>query len=318
MDWLIENPVASMYGPAFLVFYAVVIAITLGYCADKINRSQQGQEIPLTPLHPDPYEIACLRGGANEVFRLALFSLFQRGYLEISGKGAAQQIGPSAVRPPLSSLSAMEQTVYAEFAASQKASSLFRSPAAARMEGYCHGYERLARASGLLETEETGAARQRAGGIGFAVIAGLGAYKLFAAIQHGHSNVGFMIIMGIVALLILAVLCSRRRLSQSGQAYLQRLQTAFERLKTQPTTGQSEADAEETYLLTMSIFGVGALAGTPYLPFEQMFHQAAASSAGSSCGSGAGCGGGGGGSCGGGGGGSCGGGGCGGCGGGGH
>ena len=317
MDWLIENPIATMDGPAFLSFYAIVIAITMGFCADKINRSRQGQEIPLTPLHPDPYEIAYLRGGANEVFRLALFSLFQRGWLEISGKGAAQQIGPSAVRPILSSLSALEQTVYAEFAAPKKAGSLFHSAGAERVEGYCQGYALRMRADGLLETEETGAARRQAGKIGFITIAGLGGYKLFAALQYGHSNVGFLIVMGIVALFCLAVICSRRRLSQSGQAYLQNLQTAFARLKTAPMTEQADADAEEIRLLTMGVFGVGALTGTPHAPFGQMFQRAAASSS-ASCGGGVGCGGSSGGDSGGGhscGGHSCGGHGCGGCGG---
>ena len=318
MEWLIENPIANMYGPAFLLFYTVVSAATLGAVAASIALSQsRAKEIPLTPLSPDPYEIACLRGGANEVFRLALFSLFQRGYLQISGTGATQEIGASAACPGLSSLSALEQTVFAEFAAPQKAAHLFQSPAAGRIAALCQGYERRLRQDGLLETEQTLAARRQAGWSGFLVIVGLGGYKLFAALAQGHSNVGFLIIMGILALVFLALISMPRRLSRIGRIYLQRLQTAFSRLQAQAPYLQAAPGAEDAYLLTMGVFGVAALAGTPFAPFEQMFHRAAASGSGgcgAGCGSSGGCGGGGcgGGGCGGGG---CGGG-CGGCGGG--
>jgi len=44
-----------------------------------------GNSLPPLPLPhaPDPFEIACLRGGENEAARLAIFELTQRGYLEV-------------------------------------------------------------------------------------------------------------------------------------------------------------------------------------------------------------------------------------------
>ena len=328
MDWLRENPIGNMAGPDFLAFYLVVIAATLCACAWRIARSQHPTpQIPEIPFYPDPYEIAYLRGGANEVFRLALFSLFQRGYLEISGKGAAQKIGPAAAPPNFDSLSALARTTLAAFAAPQRVSGLLQSAAADRISVYCQGYERQMRQNGLLETGTTRAARGQAGGIGLFVIAGLGCYKWNAAVLNGHHNVGFLILMGFFALIVLAVICFPQRLSKTGKDYLRRLQGAFSQIKTQAQISYPESSAEDAYLLTMSVFGMEALAGTPYAPFHQMFCQAAsAGGADSSGGSWSSCssdGGHGGGSCSGGGGHSCGGGsscgghgGCGGCGGG--
>ena len=32
MDWLTDNPIANMYGPHFLLLYAIVIVVTLAVC----------------------------------------------------------------------------------------------------------------------------------------------------------------------------------------------------------------------------------------------------------------------------------------------
>ncbi len=85
MDILIHNPIAHMYGPHFLVLYASVIAITLGWCAIILRDVTVNLPAPLVPTQPDPYEIAYLRGGATQVLHLISFDLIQRGYLKVDG-----------------------------------------------------------------------------------------------------------------------------------------------------------------------------------------------------------------------------------------
>ena len=49
------------------------------------------------PTKPDPYEIAFLRGGENEVTRLLAFDLINRGYLRVAEKGKPTGKGTDTV-----------------------------------------------------------------------------------------------------------------------------------------------------------------------------------------------------------------------------
>src|SRR3712207_6649261 len=86
MSWLIHNPIGDMYGPHFLLLYGIVIIATLVACKLASIWAERSMALPplLIPSQPDPYEIAYLRGGTNEVTRLAIFDLLQRGYLEMN------------------------------------------------------------------------------------------------------------------------------------------------------------------------------------------------------------------------------------------
>ena len=66
MDAL-HNPIANMYGPAFLVFYAAVIAVAFLGCAAYIRSIEPKSADREIPRSIDPYEIAYLRGGASRV-----------------------------------------------------------------------------------------------------------------------------------------------------------------------------------------------------------------------------------------------------------
>src|SRR4051794_41513575 len=85
MDWLIRNPLASMAGPEFLVLYGVVIAATLLWCWWRARAADptSAQSPPPVPSSPDPYQFAYLRGGENEVTRVAVLTLLQRRYLPV-------------------------------------------------------------------------------------------------------------------------------------------------------------------------------------------------------------------------------------------
>ena len=51
---------------------------------------------------------------------------------------------------------------------------------------------------------------------GTAIIIGLGGYKIFVALSKGRSNVGFLVIMGILGIIILFSVCSSADESMGG------------------------------------------------------------------------------------------------------
>lgn len=318
MSWLMHNSIADMYGPTFLFFYGCVIAATLITSWWKIRAADPTTDLPPLPLraNPDPYEIAYLRGGENEVTRLAIFDLIQRGYLKVSETkrwwgGKDQRLARPSNHPDPRHLSPLEQKVFHFFSSSRTAADIFQSDSLlGDLKGLCADYESGLREERALCPFEVSEAAGRIGRAVAVVLLGLGGYKLTVAVLKGHFNVMFLIIMCIGSLIGLALVCRPQRLSKLGRDYLKRLQGVFERQK--PKAGATAAGVPDTTLLLLvSLFGVGVLAETSYAYFSQMFRQSTAGSGAWSGGCGGGCGGGSG--CGGGG---CGGGGCGGCGGG--
>src|SRR5689334_16356723 len=90
MPWWLHNPIADLPGPAFLALYGAAIAAAIAGVVAAIRRADPTSAFdpPEVPAHPDPYEVAYLRGGANEVIRTAVFSLVQQGSLEVVEEGA--------------------------------------------------------------------------------------------------------------------------------------------------------------------------------------------------------------------------------------
>lgn len=110
MDWLTDNPIANMYGPHFLLFYGVVILLTLATCWFMLRRQSEHFLVHREPARTDVSEEA---ENADWPIRLT----------------------------------------------------------------------------------------------GASIIAGLGGYKLLVALANGRHNVGFLVIMCVVALCILLTMC---------------------------------------------------------------------------------------------------------------
>src|SRR5688572_23057803 len=112
MDFLLDNPLATMDGPPFLVLYLSVIilsAIALSVARASSDRSDN-LNVPAIPPDPDPYEIAFLRGGANEVARAIIFSLIQKGMVEIVSDGKASHLKTVWLADAANRLPVIEQT----------------------------------------------------------------------------------------------------------------------------------------------------------------------------------------------------------------
>jgi len=332
MDWLLHNLIADLYGPYFLIFYAAMIAVLVVACSTSIRNLDRTKNLepPEIPAKLDPYEIAYLRGGENEVTRVAIASLIDRGLLRVaekkSGPKTTKQIDLGRTPAPRD-LSPIESSIMKWTGFPADPPQIFQSDGIPSLvsESCVHYQDELSEKN-LLAPPEMRQLGRRLWVIGAALIIGLGVYKLVVAVAKGHHNVAFLVILGTVGMFALSLACLfLPRTSKMGRAYLEQLQLAYFGLKNQvhPIGSLTSAltmagdpgargrlqnpAAYSDCLLMVGIFGMASLAGTPLSDLTAMFKQGTSSAGG--CGGG-GCGGGG---CGGGG---CGGGGCGGCGGG--
>lgn len=314
MSFWRDNFIANMYGPMFLAFYALVIGLVLAVSRWKIWSADHTLEERLAdPPEPvDPMDVALLRGDVNEVLRLTVVELVQRGYLRVAesnflGITTGQKIAQPSNAPDPRHLSPLQRPAFDFFKSPRNAAELFSDSSLKEwFRAKCGEAEKRLEQYRLITPDNV---KRKSYNITLAavlIILGLGGYKFLVALSKGKTNVGFLIVMAILGT-VAAVLVSRApRISRRGKAYVEKLQTRYSRLKS-GITGLTHAIDDSGLIFAVALFGIPALEGTPYASLVSSFRQAASSSGG--CG-GAGCGGGG---CGGGG---CGGGGCGGCGGG--
>lgn len=301
MDWLMNNPLADMYGPLFLLVYAGVIALTVVACRMATRRLDWTANMPLpqVPSQPDPHEIAFLRGGENEVTRSVIFALAQKGLLRVTESGTVERVWE---KKETGQLSPIERRTYDWFTIPYKTSDIYRAGGlASHLKPFCAAYEQHLQRENFLTTHDTRQTARLCALAGASVILSLGAYKLIVAVAEGRFNIVFLIILGIIGTVVLVKACRTPRISRRGHAYIERVQLAFSRLRWQasaaprPSTPEgAEAAAFGAYdpslLLLVGVFGVGALAGTPYDHYQQSFNRAAVAdnggaSSGSGCGS---------------------------------
>jgi uncharacterized protein (TIGR04222 family) len=333
MEILFDNPLATMYGPYFLIIFGFVIffiVIILALVKTQFDKTDK-LGIPQIPPQIDPYEIAFLRGGTNEVVRSVIFSLLQKGFIEIDNSAAKPVIKKTQNQINKGSLNQIEITTLGWLGASREPKEFFnKNGLSGQIEMFGRTYQGRLEQQQFITDAELQNSFSPAKWTALLIIFGFGAYKTTAAIAHGRYNIILLIIFTIVGLLIANAVAKLPRLTKLGKAYLERLQAAFDNLKYTSQaayipSNQARVAPPTTFagvdplLLSVGVFGAGILAGTVFDSYNQTFQRAQASSfaSGSSCSSGCGsCSSGSGGSSGDGGGGSSCGGGCGGCGGG--
>jgi uncharacterized protein (TIGR04222 family) len=285
----LHNLIADMPGPMFLFVYGLVIVLTLTVCWSWLRQSDPTASVPAprVPSTPDPYEIAYLRGGENEVLRVVLFRLLQQGALQVIPKnsgwfgGEQERIERGNVNPTLSPL---EKEIFKSIAR-HTAQEIFQDTGIrCKVKESCNSYEQRLQGEQFLVGPEAKNRASETKWMGALLIAGLGGYKLIVALAKGHSNVLFLIWMGVVAVAVLHKICSPR-LTFRGRQYLQNLKTAFGQWKE-----HASLIGESQLFLLVGIFGATVLSGTTYDYFRQMFSKGSASGGG--CGGGCdGCGG---------------------------
>jgi uncharacterized protein (TIGR04222 family) len=257
-----KNPIIQANGVTFLLLYALIIGATLGLCwaiARSLDPTVRLSPPPL-PKEADPYEIAYLRKGTNEVTRLVIFHLVQNGYLSIDRE---EKIVPLPESPPVSSLSPVEQDVFYWFSSARPVKEMFLPSLVYSIEQHCSNYRHTFHLKKLLL--ETPRIVRVAFWLGRAIVVGVGGYKLVLFLLNGQFYTAAALALAIaLALWALQRLCRTPRLSDRGRRYLTTLQRTFEGLNISP----GEVDSNN---LIVAVLGFSALAGTSYASVEQVF-----------------------------------------------
>ena len=311
----------ELRGPEFLLFYfcfslAIVIAIVF------FRRRAESGHAPRIDLG-DPYLIAYLRGGQDEALRVAVISLVDRGMLVMDGHliRRADHVSSGMAKYPIEYEALKKFDVLGEEASVFEAASVLKDDnLKSALQPYRHKLER----AGLMPDANVRSDRRMRLLLALTALGVAGAIKIQIGLSLGKP-VAFLVVMMIAAMIIAAAI-SFPRLTARGEATLEDVTNLYAGLRTQ-VNSISPGSATAELAMFAAVFGVGALAATPFAYAEDLLHRKkneyfswSCGSSGSSCGSsdassssgssdgGSSCGGGGGG------GGGCGGGGCGGCG----
>jgi uncharacterized protein (TIGR04222 family) len=312
MDWLFDNPLADLPGPQFLFLYAVfagIVIIAAVFFVDMQDTTGALASPPI-PQDPDPYELAYLRGGVNEVIRTAIYALRQQRLIEIIEKGRIRATGAA---PGGFELTRLERRVFEAIAPAPLIAELFKGQNLRDdVERLCAAYRQRLAPQQLLTPPEVQRAARYALPIGIGLLVAAAAYKIFAAILHGRSNLAFLFMEAAAACFLVYWLVrktSSGNASKRGKAWLTQIQLAYSRhVASAFGGGAANRDAAATALgasalFMVGLFGFSILKGTPDAALAQQFaaSQSGGGDGGGGCGGGDGGGGGGCGGCGGGG-----------------
>jgi uncharacterized protein (TIGR04222 family) len=277
-------------GPQFLVLYLVFAAAVLAGLY-LVRRDREAGKAPPGHLR-DPYLVAYLRGGAAEVARIATLGLIDRGLLGASGEVATAQPGANATR----GLVRVERDVLGFFRPFAQLDSVFRDRRVLANAESDYGVP--LRRLGLLPDSAALRFRALAIVVAIALIAGVAGIKIAVALGHGRSNIGFLIVLAIVAAIIAVKIGNPFRTSL-GSVVLRDLRSLFSGLRGR-AAAMRQGSGSTDLLWLAAVFGMSAVP-TAAFPFVGGFRRRADSGSSSGCGSsssgdgGSGCGGGGGG-----------------------
>jgi uncharacterized protein (TIGR04222 family) len=307
MDFLLDNPLAMMDGPAFLVLFASLIVLSLIAVAAARAASDKSDKlnIPTIPPEPDPVEIAFLRGGPNEAARAAIFSLLQKQLIQIETDGKRSVLKPVIAAGGVSGLGGIDQAAMDWIGTVREAGEVFQKNGGlvARLEPYFLAYQGQLENRQLLTSEEATARLKRYARAVAAFIVLLGGYKVVVSMVYGNFNFVFTIILIAIGVAASFWIGRLPRMTKLGKQYLERLYMAFGDLKYKsqaPYIRNAETPALQSasfagvdpLLLSVGLFGTGILAGTMFADYNTAFHRAQQQSrwtdgGGGGCGSGA-------------------------------
>lgn len=304
MDFLLDNPLATMDGWAFLALYVSMIilsAVAIGFARVNSDKSDR-LSIPAIPPEPDPYEIAFLRGGSNEAARSIIFSLIHKGLVEIVTESKTSHLKPVSLAR-ISGLANIEQETMDWLGLSRESEEVFsKSHGLVReLEPFLSIYRDRLESKQLLTSHESAARLRRYGITVLAVLFALGGYRIITTVAHGSFNIGFTIVAGFIGLIIIGAIATLPRMTKLGKMYIERLRLAFDDLKyksqapyirtAEPKVIQQAGFAGvDPLLLSVGVFGSVVLAGTVFDDYNAAFKKSEQQAGGGGCGSGCGSG----------------------------
>jgi uncharacterized protein (TIGR04222 family) len=290
----------DLAGPSFLGFYAA-FTVAVVVLAAWARRTLEAGTPPRLDL-ADPFLLAALRGGTDEVLRTALLSLVDRRLLEVRGEEFHPAKGADAgiLRRPV------ERAVFAACARGATGPAVFgdgtsREAAAA--------FEQALRDRGLVRGRGAGATRLAVAAAAAGLLLAVGGVKIAIGISRDRP-VGILVLATPMAALVAAAVVTGPRRTATGGVVLEDARRLYGRLRhgrASLVPGAGSADAA----LVAALWGPEALAGPGWSPAVKATKPrvatggsssdgyvsscgsscSSASSCGSSCGGGGGCGG---------------------------
>ncbi len=265
------NPFA-LRGPEFLFFYLLLCIAVVGILTWKRNQREAASGSALPRLN-DPYKIAFLRAGKNEVLRIATMCLIDRGYLEVTEENkivATKKPEAQFLKEPLSA-KIIEH--YGEPTAPNK---IF---AAHGFNAIFNSYQGELESLDLLPGAERMEQRFRECLYGAFLLGGVALMKIVLALTSGRSNIGLLVGFAAIAFFYLVMLYKKQRTGK-GDHYL----AGLAELASSPGATNSTAEMA----MAAAVFGVGAVPLVYFPRRDDLFRKAAKNDGGSSsssCGS---------------------------------
>jgi uncharacterized protein (TIGR04222 family) len=237
----------ELHGTDFLAFYVVVGAIAVGLEYLWIRALEAG---PLPPLQlTDPYQIAYLRGGAEEALKIVALSLIDRGLLKAGdGTLGAEENAHEWVRRRI------EKAVLRLYRLPGEVTAM---AADADCQEACRSYRETLDSHGLIAG--AGVLWRRLPGFLLAamLLVFVGMLKINIALSEGRDNLAFLIAC-MVGFGYATLHMFRRHQTRRGEAMLADLRAIFSRLRGRSETLRQGGATNEAALLA-AVFGVSAV-----------------------------------------------------------
>lgn len=293
MEILLDNSLAKMYGPYFLILYSAVTFLTIIiFALIRIRIDQSGRlPVPPIPSNIDPYEIAYLRGGLNEMARAAVFSLTQKGLLEIKDNGAKKVLTRTRDAARVSTATVEDAALGWFFIPRESFMVFTKDGLVSVIEPFAEDYRRRLGRQQLITDTDMKKQLSLWKWLAILIVLGLGLYKGFAAIMNDNFNVIGLVVIAFVGAVTITVIGRLPWLTVLGKSYLVKLQNVFEKLKYRSVRETAEPQSAAAWgvtdplLLAVGIFGSVVLVGTAYGAHDEMFMRQQGN-AGGGCGAG--------------------------------
>lgn len=255
----------TLDGPRFLVFYALLAA---GLAIALRLRGRAGPEgaatLRIDSLAQDPYQVACLRGGAAEAVRVAVVNLVDRGLLVhtvgqrlgVTVEGSEDLPRRDLDRAILRCCRAAPMTPQ-EIAADRGVSAVVRA------------LEAQLQRQGLRRTEAQRATDRWLRLAALAILAGVAGARIVQALSHGRTNIEYLFMLAFVAGLVVHRTPSEQ-LTRQGRRMMAGLQALMRRLRDRADRLAPGGATNEAALLA-AVFGIHALPVTAFAFAEKVY-----------------------------------------------
>ena len=281
---------------SFLIVYALFVVgsvIGLFYFRSSMDKSD-GLATPSIPTNPDPFEIAYLRGGINELARTVIFSLREKGLVEIWTIKKQTRLHLTSEIQSVS-LSPIEQRAVEWLYGGRAVKETFGNGESLTTALAVHGYayQRKLESAQLLIPADIVNSLRTAKWVAILFIGGIGAFAVFQGVGAADSSAVLFGVFGTAGIIGSYFAGRAPRISILGKRFLDRLRDVFGRFhRSSATDIEVQSLTPNPLLLSVGIFGGVALAGMPYADYEDAFSKSQRyPGSGGSCGGGhAGCG----------------------------